>query len=60
MKKVVKNRTDGDVEKSHRIARAAMVMPRRVHLGSGGQVAWDEARSMKLKAFGKVDGKLTD
>ena len=60
MKKVLKNKTGGEVQKSQRTATAAAVTPRSGHLGSLGQVACDDDRSTKVNDFGNVEGKPDD
>ena len=60
MKKVLKNKTAGDREKSQRRTIAARVIPKSGHRGSCGQVAWDEDKLTKLNDLGKVEGNPID
>jgi hypothetical protein len=60
MKNVLKKRTAGEVQKSHRSPTAAAVTPRSDQRGSAGQFDWDGDSSGKLKDLGNVDGKASD
>lgn len=60
MKNVLKKKTGGEVVKRERSTVAPIVMPSRGHLGSQGQLAWEDDSFTKLNDLGNVDGNSTD